>query len=242
MNLIVDLGNTNVKFAVFNKDEIYHKNIVKDPGIKDFEAVMKRFPSIRKAIVSSVIDYSPEIFDYLENILDFCIDLDKNTPLPIENLYSSRDTLGFDRIAGVVGAVEKFPGHNILVIDSGTAITYDLINSAGQFLGGSISPGAYTRARALNKYTAKLPLVELKDSWSFPGNNTEEAIISGILSGIVYEVDGYINDLKQQYPDLKIVLTGGDVKLFDKKLKNIIFVDSNLNLYGLNRILEYNAS
>lgn len=241
MNFILDLGNTNVKFAVFENNKILYRNVWRKVEINDLKTVINEYPLIQKAIISSVIDYSSEILDYLKTILDCCIELDKNTPLPIENLYNSRETLGYDRIAGVVGAAHKFPDTNILVIDSGTAITYDLINSAGHFLGGSISPGANTRVRALNKFTAKLPLVDLVDSWSFPGKTTEEAIVSGVLSGIVYEIDGYIDDLKGNYPDLKAVLTGGDIKLFDKKLKNIIFVDSNLNLYGLNRILEYNA-
>lgn len=241
MNLILDLGNTNIKFAVFENDKILYRNIWSKVDINDLKELINQYPLIHRAIISSVIDYSSEILDYLKNILDFCIELDKNTSLPIENLYRTRETLGYDRIADVVGAAHKFPGTDVLVIDSGTAITYDLINSAGQYLGGTISPGANTRARALNKFTAKLPLVVLKDSWSFPGKTTEEAINSGVLSGIVYEIDGYINDLKHNYPDLKTVLTGGDIKLFEKKLKNIIFVDQNLNLYGLNRILEYNA-
>ncbi|MFW5821220.1 MAG: type III pantothenate kinase, partial [Bacteroidota bacterium] len=205
------------------------------------KSVIIEFPLIRKVIISAVRDFPSEISDYLKNILDYSIELDKNTPLPIENFYQTRESLGYDRIAGVAGAAKLFPLTNLLVIDAGTAICYDFINSSGQYLGGNISPGAYTRVKALNKFTAKLPLVQLRDNWSFPSKTTEEAIISGVLSGITYEIDGYITDLKHNYPDLKAVLTGGDIKLFDKKLKNIIFVDQNLNLYGLNRILEYNA-
>ncbi|MFW5821346.1 MAG: type III pantothenate kinase [Bacteroidota bacterium] len=241
MNLILDLGNTTIKYAIFANDNIRYKNTWNRININDLKKLMNEYPRIQKAIISSVIDYSSEVLDYLKNILDYCIELDKNTDLPIENLYQSKDTLGYDRIADVVGAAYKFPRKNILVIDSGTAITYDLINSNGQYLGGAISPGADMRVKALNKFAAKLPLVDLSDNWSFPEKTTEEAIISGVLSGIVYEIDGYIVDLKHNYPDLTTVLTGGNLKLFDKKLKSIIFVDSNLNLYGLNRILEYNA-
>jgi len=242
MNLILDYGNTSVKIAVFDLENIIWKKIVEKPDIFLLRSLFESFPSINKAIISSVAIESAEVCDYLKNIMDTCIDLDKNTPIPVENLYETKDSLGYDRIAGVVGAAAKFPGRNILVIDAGTAITYDFITAKGQFTGGNISPGVYTRARALHKFTARLPMVDLKDQWSFPGKNTKDAIISGILSGVVYEIDGYINDLKQKYHDLITILTGGDINLFDKNLKNIIFVDSNLNLYGLNRILEYNAS
>lgn len=242
MNLVLDYGNTAIKIAVFNKDIILHKLILNNTGMDVLKVIFEKFPDINQSIISSVGDYSPEVKDYLNNILDSCIELDKNTPLPVENLYETRESLGYDRIAGVVGAAAKFPGKNVLVIDAGTAITYDFINSAGQFLGGNISPGIYTRAKALNKFTARLPLVDIKDNWTFPGKNTEEAIISGIMNGLIYEIDGYIDELKEKYPDLIAILTGGDVKFFDKKLKNRIFVDSNLNLYGLNRILEHNAS
>jgi type III pantothenate kinase len=241
MNLVLDFGNTSAKIAVFQEESMLHKMTVKTADLEILESLFSEYRDITRAIISCVGSYSAEIYDYLKNILQICIELDKNTPLPVENLYETKDSLGYDRIAGVVGAASKYPGKNILVIDAGTAITYDFINALGQFLGGNISPGAHTRAKALNKFTARLPLVEFREDWSFPSKNTENAIISGILSGIVYEIDGYIDDLKKKYPDFQAILTGGDSKLFDKKLKNHIFVDSNLNLYGLNQILEYNA-
>jgi type III pantothenate kinase len=241
MNLIVDYGNTNVKYAIFNNNEILHKKILNKPEKKDFLNIINEFPEIKNSIISSVSNDSVEITKYFKQNLQKVVDLDKSTALPIVNLYKSPDTLGYDRIAAVVGAAARFPGEDILVIDSGTAITFDLINSKAEFLGGNISPGAGLRALALNKYTSKLPLVELSGDWSFPGKTTEEAIRSGVITGIVHEIDGYIDQLKHNYPDLRAVLTGGNINLFDKKLKNIIFVDSNLNLYGLNRILEYNA-
>ncbi len=242
MNLVLDYGNTSTKVAVFDGENIILKKTVMKADMKLLTSITEEFPRIKNAIISSVSGYSQEIIDYLKSVLELCIVLDSSTPLPLENLYETPETLGYDRIANVVGAAVRFPEQDVLVIDAGTAITYDFLNSRGQFTGGNISPGAYTRARALNKFTARLPLVKLKSEWAFPGKNTEEAIISGILSGVVYEIEGYINELKNTYPELKTILTGGDINLFDKKLKNIIFVDSNLNLYGLNRILEYNAS
>ena len=241
MNLIIDFGNTRVKIAVFGHDEMLFQTISENRSLVVLKEILEKYLGIQNAIISSVSDYPGEIRDYLMNILHTCIELDRNTPLPIENLYLTKESLGYDRIAGVVGAAAKFPGKDILVIDAGTAITYDFVNYKGQFLGGSISPGAYTRAKALNKFTSRLPLVEPKDEWIFPGKTTEEAILSGVMAGLAYEIDGYIDDLKIKYPDLITVLTGGESKYFDKKLKNSIFVDSNLNLYGLNRILKHNA-
>jgi len=167
--------------------------------------------------------------------------LSAETPLPIQNAYKTKLTLGYDRIADAVGAYSMFPGVNVLIIDAGTAITIDLLTAEGEFYGGNISPGLDLRFRALNEFTSKLPLIKKKEYHPFLGKTTEEAILSGVLSGAAFELDGYIDKLRIQYPDLKIILTGGDIKFFVKKLKNIIFVHSNLNLTGLNRILEYNV-
>ncbi|MGC9342699.1 MAG: type III pantothenate kinase [Bacteroidales bacterium] len=151
MNLVLDFGNTSVKAAVFKDSQMLHKLAVKQADLDILKSLFEEYPKLNRAIISSVGDYSSEIYDYLKNIMQSCIELDKNTPLPIENLYETRETLGYDRIAGVVAAASKFPKTNVLVIDAGTAITYDFINSSGQFLGGNISPGVYTRAKALKK-------------------------------------------------------------------------------------------
>ena len=183
-----------------------------------------------------------ELINYLESTFDFFIDLNEYTNIPIKNLYDSKSTLGKDRLAAVIGANNFYPKSNVLVIDMGTAITFDFINKKDQYLGGSISPGLEMRFSALNHFTGKLPLLKKNEKFSLIGSNTESAIISGVQNGIIFEIDSYINNIKKEYEDLKTILTGGDAIFFDKKLKNTIFVDLNLNFIGLNTILEYNKS
>ncbi|HKL32104.1 MAG TPA: type III pantothenate kinase, partial [Tangfeifania sp.] len=162
-------------------------------------------------------------------------------PLPIENLYQTKDTLGKDRIAAVVGAFDLYPNTNVLVIDAGTAITFDIINEQGQYLGGNISPGLEMRFKALNKFTGRLPLVRKNDFDNLYGRTTEEAILAGVQHGIVFETDKAIETFKEFYNNLKVIITGGDAIFFDKKLKNSFFVHFNLTALGLNRILEHNG-
>jgi len=226
--------------AVFRESELIEKISTENPDIETISYFLEKYPEIHSGIISSVADFSSEISDYLGNVLDIFLELDHRTSLPIKNRYLSPETLGYDRIAAAVGAKTLFPDDNVLVIDMGTAITIDLVSSEHEFIGGNISPGLGLRAKALHKFTRKLPLVAPKIENEIFGRTTEEAISSGIIQGIFYEIEGYINQMNLIYKKLKIVLTGGDVKYFDKKLKNSIFVDSNLNLKGLNRILDYN--
>lgn len=241
MNLILDFGNTITKVAVFSGEEALHTERISQPGISYLSGLFSQYKGISRCIISAVGGFPAEFFDYLANTLDQCIELDYTTPLPITNLYKTPTSLGYDRIAGVVAASSIFPGSTALVIDAGSAITYDLINDKAEFTGGNISPGATMRAKALNSFTQKLPFIKLDEEFNLLGNSTETAINSGILNGILFEMDSYIDRLKEIYPELKVILTGGDTYLFDKKLKNHIFVDLNLNLKGLNRILLHNA-
>jgi len=141
----------------------------------------------------------------------------------------------------VVGASFLCPDCEILVIDAGTAITYDFIDSKKVYWGGNIAPGLDLRLRALHEFTQKLPLVSVKNETPFIGNSTDSAILSGVIYGIVFEIDGYINELKIKYPQLSTFLTGGSTFYFAAKLKNAIFAERNLVLIGLNRILQYNV-
>jgi type III pantothenate kinase len=146
-----------------------------------------------------------------------------------------------DRLAAAVGARELFPDRDLLVIDAGTAITLDLIEANGTFSGGNISPGLRSRFRALHEFTQKLPLIEESDQWPLIGQSTEEAIRAGVINGIIFELDGMIDQLKKKYPNIQPVLTGGDAGFFERRLKNPIFVKFEITLIGLNRILEYNV-
>ena len=141
-----------------------------------------------------------------------------------------------------MGANNIFPDTNVLVIDLGTAITFDLVNNKNQYLGGTISPGLNLRFKALNQFTDQLPLLEKREKFDIIGNDTHSAIISGVQTGIKFEIEGYIHQLQNDYDRLKTILTGGDAIFFDKMLKNTIFVNLNLNFVGLNIILEFNKS
>jgi len=175
----------------------------------------------------------------LQDKFETFIELQSNTPLPIENCYDSKETLGKDRIAAVVGAFDIDPNTNVLVIDAGTAITYDIITAEGKYLGGNISPGLEMRYKALSQFTGKLPKVEKAEFNKLYGKTTEQAIRAGVQNGFVYEVDSTINSFKEFYNNLKVIITGGDAEFFDKKLKNSFFVHFNLTSIGLNRILQH---
>jgi len=198
-------------------------------------------PQMTQAILSSVKSVDDEILQFLSGNFDLFIALDHQTELPIENLYETPETLGKDRLAAAIGANELFPDQNLLVIDAGTAITYDLVSEKNQFVGGNISPGLQMRFNALNHFTGKLPLVSYSDEFQSIGKNTTDAIRAGVQNGILYEIDRTIDLFNRNYQNLQIVMTGGDSIFFDKKLNYSIFVHFNLTLIGLNRILEHNA-
>ena len=198
-------------------------------------------PQLNQAILSSVKPVDDEILQFLSESFDLFIELDHETELPIKNLYETPETLGKDRIAAAVGANEFFPDQNLLIIDAGTAITYDLVSEKNEFIGGNISPGLQMRFKALNQFTGKLPLVSYFDEFQNIGRNTTEAIRAGVQNGILYEIAQTIELFNKNYKNLQIVMTGGDSIFFDKKLNYTIFVHFNITLIGLNRILEYNA-
>jgi type III pantothenate kinase len=161
--------------------------------------------------------------------------------LPIRSSYQTPETLGKDRLAAVVGAAFLQPDMDILVIDAGTAVTYDCIDASGVYHGGNIAPGVEMRLKALHTFTQKLPLVKVNANVDFLGKDTQSAIQAGVLYGVVLEIDGYIERLMLKYPKLSVFLTGGSAVLFDNKLKSRIFADKNLVLTGLNRILQHNV-
>ncbi len=241
MNLVIDIGNTRTKFSVFNQGEVLITVPVDEFRPEHIEVLKNEHPSLNKVILSSVKGYSPELKETLQNNFDIFIELDHNTPIPLENKYNTKETLGNDRIAAVVGAFDLYPETNILVIDAGTAITYDILNNKSQYLGGNISPGIEMRFKALHHFTGKLPQVQAAEMNKLFGTTTEEAILLGVQNGISYEVDKTIDNFKEFYSNLKVIITGGDANFFDKKLKNYFFVHFNLVALGLNCILEYNG-
>lgn len=239
MNLVIDIGNTVAKVAVF--DALTLVEVVHDSN-RDLEHLpdMYRKYHIDRAIVATVIDLSEQVLAQLALLPVPVLWLNETTPLPIENLYETPRTLGYDRMAAVVAANERFPGRDILVIDAGTCITYEFVDAAGRYHGGNISPGLQMRFKALHHFTGRLPLVKREGREIPMGKDTETAIRAGVLKGMEYEISGYIVTMKHKYPQLLVFLTGGDDFSFDTNLKSIIFADRFLVLKGLNRILNYN--
>jgi type III pantothenate kinase len=241
MKLVIDIGNTFTKLAVFDKDRIVSIIAAENISLKLLSNLFIDYPQIDTAILASVIHFDEWLTNYLTNVVKLVV-LDHHTPLPFRNNYETPKTLGRDRIAAVAGAIYLFPNKNILVIDAGTCITYDMVTSDKVYLGGGISPGINMRFDAVHTFTGKLPLIdpEQNDKVVLIGNTTKGSILSGVQNGILSEVDGIIERYKNQYPKLKIVVTGGDYKYFDKYLKNNIFAAPNLVLIGLKKILDFN--
>ena len=240
MNLCIDQGNSSTKAAIFNQSELVEDFYFEKFGQKEIMALFEKFP-VKHCILSSVSTEDEEIREILNKKSLFFIELTATITLPIQNLYKTPETLGKDRLAAVVGASFLKPDQNILVIDAGTAITYDFIDSKKKYLGGNIAPGLSLRLRSLHEFTQRLPLVAANSESPLLGVDTNSAILSGALYGIVYEIEGYINTLKIKYPQLSVFLTGGSTFYFVTKLKNPIFAEKNLVLIGLNRILQYNV-
>ena len=239
VNLVVDIGNTIAKVALFDGATMVNVIYNSNQSLDCLENICIEH-SIERGIVATVIDLNECVSERLRKFPVPLLWLDKDTPLPVINLYETPETLGYDRMAAVVAANEQFPGKDILVIDAGTCITYEFIDSQGQYHGGNISPGLQMRFKALHQFTGRLPLVTPQGRSLNLGKDTETAIRAGVKKGIEYEISGYITTMKHKYPELLVFLTGGDDFSFDTNVKSVIFADRFLVLKGLNRILNYN--
>lgn len=240
MDISIDQGNSSTKVGIFDNNVLLKTFTFPIFGVDEVAFIFEEY-AINACILSSVILENETLIELLKSKSKKLIILSQSTRIPIKNNYKTPETLGKDRIAAVVGASYLKPDTDILVIDAGTAITYDFITAKKVYKGGNIAPGLNLRLRSLHEFTQKLPLVEASINSPLLGNSTETALISGALYGIVFEIDGYINTLKIKYPQLSIFLTGGSTFYFDNKLKSPIFVEKNLVLIGLNRILQYNV-
>ena len=220
MKLAVDIGNSKVKISVFNKNKIIKTFVLESEKQFNDLWIKENFQKrVSEIIVCSVRkSVSKNILVFKNKVKKFIV-FSHSTPIPIKNCYSSPQTLGLDRLAAAVGAHHIFPGENCLIIDAGTAITFDLLNDKNEFLGGSISPGLETRYKSLAHFTQKLPLIKFKNYIKYPGGNTENSIHLGVQLGIIHETMGYINFLKEYYSDLHVLVTGGDSIFFVRNIK-----------------------
>ena len=241
MNLVIDVGNTQVKLAVFEGNKIVFNISCSRNELKtELENIKKNF-LIDNSIISSVALFSKNELSEIDKMFSELMQLSHNTPVPYNNLYGTPKTLGVDRVAIAAGAITKYPKKNVLVIDAGTCITYDFVDDKGAYLGGAISPGVKMRYKSLNEFTDKLPLLDPLSPKNIIGKSTEESIHSGIVNGVLAEINSIINQYKEQYKNLTVVLTGGDTNFLSERLKNSIFANPNFLLEGLNMILIYNS-
>ena len=239
MNLTLDIGNTQAKLAVFDDKLLEHCSFdVKfiDDKIGD---LLILFPEIINLIVCSVIKIDFNFEKYNFKNIHF---VSKKSNLPFKNLYNTKNSLGNDRLALVSRASIKHPNKNVLIIDSGSCITYDFINENNQYIGGAISPGLNMRFKSLNEFTANLPLIKLMNKPKFVGSNTQESINSGVLNGVINEIEGFIGQYSSKYKNLTVILTGGDSDFLSKRLKISIFANQNFLLEGLNDLVKLNIS
>ncbi|MDD2633979.1 MAG: type III pantothenate kinase [Bacteroidales bacterium] len=241
-NLIIDLGNTRIKVFVFDEPDIVYSSIVNDyEKLWAENTYLVDKYNIKNAIISSVRDDDKEIISKIENTVNL-VQMSTSLKLPVNILYETPHTLGQDRLAAVCGASVLYPCNNVLVIDLGTAITYDILINNNDYLGGTISLGIGTRFKALHNFTGKLPLLNINTNLNgVYGKTTNEAVILGVQNGIMNEVKGVIAAYNKEFEDLFVVFTGGESFFFDNLIKNRIFAEPNIAMFGLNKILKLNV-
>lgn len=238
MNLAIDYGNTRIKVGLFEQSTLHEQMSFQD--ITDLKKWLLG-KKIHNIIVSSVSHSSSQLIKDI-GAIEVKIELTQSTPLPIHIKYLTPQTLGVDRIAAACGATDLIPKKDCLVIDVGTCINYEFVDAELNYQGGAISPGIAMRFEAMHTFTARLPLVMSKQPVELIGKSTEECMQSGVINGVIGEMEGFINKYKIKYPNLVVILCGGDAPLFENSLKQPIFVAPNLVLSGLNKILLHNVN
>ncbi len=238
--LCLDFGNTRLKAALFDDDVLTEEISLLNDDVSTLETIINNYQP-QKSILSSVINHNENI-EHLLNVRTQFHKLSHQTKINFTTPVGKPETIGADRLALCAAAVHFYPHKNNLVVGLGSCITYNFINQNHEFLGGSISPGMEMRFKALHTFTAKLPIVN-KD-WNFPllGFDTKTNIQSGILAGMGFEIQGFIQAYEEKYGNFNVVLTGGDSAYFARRLKNKIFADANFLFKGLYALSEINNS
>jgi type III pantothenate kinase len=239
MNLVVDIGNSRIKYAFFEDGIIQSQNSV-EPSASETICHDVWMNKGTRAILSASGKLDDSFLQKLKNEMEVIV-FDHNTKLPVTIAYDTPETLGKDRIAGAVAAWKMFPGESSLIIDMGTCITTNIINAKGEYLGGTISPGVQMRTKAMAAFTENLPLVDLELPKELIGRNTITALQNGVIRGTYYEIQTFIDNVKPIFGINNVILTGGDAKIFGNLLNFEIFALPNLVLSGLHEILQYNA-
>ncbi len=236
--LCLDFGNTRLKAGVFKNGSFIEEVSFENDSLDTISSVVQKY-NPNKTILASVIDHNTEIESYLSTKTNFH-KLSSNSKLNFTIAVGKSETIGTDRLALMAAACSEFPGKNNLIIGIGTCITYNFINTASQFLGGSISPGMDMRFKAMHDYTAKLPLVSSDRNLPLIGYDTKTNLQSGVIFGIANEINGFIEKYNEKYGNFNAVLTGGDAPYFASQLKSRIFADINFLYKGLYALSELN--
>ena len=248
MNLCIDQGNSRTKVALMTAEGTVIKDFIyKAFSSADVERLFDLY-NITDSIISSVVNIEAAVVNTLNRRSQHFVLFDHNTPVPIINRYETPQTLGQDRLAAAVGAKVLCPDENLLIIDAGSAITYDFVTSEGEYIGGNIAPGLKMRFTMLHRMTKKLPLVETEENELIPlfGKNTRDAIAAGVVRGVAYEVKGYMRTLREKMPHFQTYLTGGHAPYILNNVRTSrseerqMRYEKNLVLIGLNAILTYN--
>ena len=242
MNLIIDIGNTSAKLAVFqNNKTIVSRCIQVSKLVLEIDKLLLEFSQISQGIISCVGILPLKDIKLIQKKISL-IFLNHDLKLPFKIQYETPKTLGSDRLALVAAACSQYDSKNVLIIDAGSCITYDFLDSNKNYLGGAIAPGIKMRYNSLSHFTSNLPLLTKKITQNLIGNSTNSCIHSGVIKGVLHEIEGAVSDYQSKYPDLTVILTGGDTDFLCKQLKISIFANSDFLLEGLNFLLETNSN
>lgn len=242
MNLVLDIGNTRTKTGLFEGNRLVEQAIWTDYALEELIGYGNQ-AGVNRVITASVALHDPATQQRLAAVFPIALELSYETPLPFQNRYRTPETLGRDRLAAVAGAQSLFPGSNCLVVDCGTCIKYDFLSAEGVYSGGNIAPGAAMRIKAMHTFTARLPEVPMEMPADAIGDSTETALQNGALRGAVLEIHGFVALFAERFGPLQVLLSGGDADFFALHLPvEGLRVEPFLTLYGLNHILQYNAS
>lgn len=249
MNIVVDIGNSRVKLGYFQGEQLLAASAFAHAeypaGVMTSEA-WKQYSGQSKYLGMASVG-KPEMVKATDILLAAHPGMqlrvvNRTTPLPIGNRYQTPQTLGMDRICAAVAGFLRAGKGPVLVINAGTALTYDYVDANGDYLGGAISLGLRSRFRALHEFTAALPMLSHEGELKWVGDTTESCMLSGLIHGITLEIDGFIAQYQQFSSErLSVFLTGGDAEFLGNLLKNLTFVDSNLLLHGINTLIRDHA-
>jgi type III pantothenate kinase len=239
MILTIDVGNSRIKSAVFENNTLIEASVFSNENFQtEIENILNKNQKIMVLVVASVGKLEKQAFESFSNRVKVYF-ISRESSFPFQNKYATPSTLGIDRMVLSAGAVLQFPKKNRLIVDAGTCVTYDFVDENNNYQGGAISPGIRLRYEAMHNYTANLPLLSIEEPENIIGNSTNESLHSGVINGLTFEIEGYIDSLMSKNENFIIILTGGDANFLAKRLKNTIFANSNFLLESLNNLYQY---